>query len=63
MASSGDHGPSDDKQPPVEHNLGPKSGSGPPDNEVKSLESVISDESEGPPSVDDTISTDDKVSR
>jgi hypothetical protein len=55
--------PSDDKQPPAEHNLGPKSRSGLPGNETQSLKSVASKESEDTPSVDDAICTDDDVRR
>jgi len=63
MASSGDHGPSDDKQPTAEHDQGPTSASGPPAIEPQPLESVASEESEGAPSVDDGISTDENVRR
>jgi hypothetical protein len=57
MESSNDPGPSDDKQPPVEHHLGPKLGSGPPDHGTQPMEPV------GTPSVDDTISFDGDVCR
>jgi hypothetical protein len=63
MASPGGHGPSDDKPPTAEHNLGPTPASGLPGIVTQPLESVASEESEGTPSVDDGIPTDEDVRR
>jgi hypothetical protein len=54
MSSSGNPPPSDDKST-VGHHLAPASS--------QPLASVVSDDSEGAPSVDDTISTNNDVGR
>lgn len=59
MASRDDTGPSEKKSTQVELNLGPKP-EGSPDN-TKHQKPVVSWDSEGTPSVDDAISTDDDV--
>jgi hypothetical protein len=61
MASSGTTGPLDDNQSPVEHNMAPKPGTGHPGNVAQPLEPVASWDSEGTPSADYNISTNDDV--